>query len=212
MLPWWLLMVGLTHHSRSCVDPSDHWIKHARTRSIGFLPREGCRSRPSTTHKINLRWHGERKEGLQGSLHTKWWNAPTLWIDSRKSCQEEYTNVGHRFCDRPHRKMCWRKTNELGELQRQPVGERLSWSARPGLRVSLQLVVDYHCLHHLGDFGGRKLPWSRVIRTTIHEFQYPLVFEWHGEAVEVKCDVPHLLLAAEESHWILPSHEAEYTS
>jgi hypothetical protein len=39
-------MVGQAHHSRSNVDPPDHWIEHARTRPTRLLPREGCRSHP----------------------------------------------------------------------------------------------------------------------------------------------------------------------
>jgi hypothetical protein len=57
-------MVGQIHHNRSDIDPPNHHIEHARTRSLRFLPREGCRSHPSVAHKINLRRCEEREVGL----------------------------------------------------------------------------------------------------------------------------------------------------
>jgi hypothetical protein len=57
-------MIGSVHHSISGVDSSDHWIKHSRTRSPGFLPREGCRSCLGTDNKRHLWRCGEGEAGL----------------------------------------------------------------------------------------------------------------------------------------------------
>jgi hypothetical protein len=74
-------VVGSVHRITSGVDPPNHWIKHERTRSLGGLPKEGCRSHLGAAHKRNLRGCGEREAGLQGILHPKWCNVPSLPFD-----------------------------------------------------------------------------------------------------------------------------------
>jgi hypothetical protein len=69
------------HHRRSGVDPSDHQIKHARTKPTRLLSREGCRSHPSAENKRHLWRCGEGEVRLQGRFHTKKCNAPSLTID-----------------------------------------------------------------------------------------------------------------------------------
>jgi hypothetical protein len=57
-------MVGQVYHSRSDANPPDHQIEHERTRPIGLLTREGCRSRLGKDNKRHLWQCGEGEARL----------------------------------------------------------------------------------------------------------------------------------------------------
>jgi hypothetical protein len=54
ILPWWLFMDGPSYHSRPNVDPSDHRLEYARTRSTGVLSRKIHRSRTSIENQAYI--------------------------------------------------------------------------------------------------------------------------------------------------------------
>jgi hypothetical protein len=43
---------------------------------------------------------------------------------------KEPTYLSHQFCSRPHRKVCGRPSDELGEVPGEPVGTQLQRSTR----------------------------------------------------------------------------------
>jgi hypothetical protein len=57
-------MVGKANYSISNGDPSNHRIEHGRTRSIGILPKEGCRFHLGTENKRHLWKCGEGEVGI----------------------------------------------------------------------------------------------------------------------------------------------------
>jgi hypothetical protein len=55
---------------------------------------------------------------LRGSLHPGWHNSPRLSADSGQARQKEPSYTSHRVHSRPHREVCQRNEDELGELPR----------------------------------------------------------------------------------------------
>jgi hypothetical protein len=74
-------MAGEMHHYRFGTDPSDHRIKHARTRPTRILSREGYRSHPGMKNLRYLWKCGKGEARLQGRLHSKWCSAPRFLVD-----------------------------------------------------------------------------------------------------------------------------------
>jgi hypothetical protein len=99
-----------------------------------------------------------REARLKYNLHPGWRSAPRLSADRWQARQKEPSYATHRVCSQPRREVCQRNANELGELPCQRVGEGLSRSTGPRLRISLQLVVDSNHICHLGDIEGRDIP------------------------------------------------------
>jgi hypothetical protein len=93
---------------------------------------------------------------LQGSLHLGWCSVPILSAYSRKYRQKEPADTSHRVRSGPRREVCQRNADELGELPRQRVGEGLSRSAGPRVRVSFQLVTDLNRICRLENAGRSK--------------------------------------------------------
>jgi hypothetical protein len=119
-------MAQQTCHCGSSTDPPHHRTEHAGTRPSTVLPGEEFRSLPGTMHKGRLWRCIKGKVRLQGSLHPRWHNVPSLLAYSWKDHQKEPSDTGHWICSRPSREVRRRNANELGEFPHQRAREGLS--------------------------------------------------------------------------------------
>ena len=72
------------------------------------------------------------------------------------------------------------------------------------------MALDTYSLHCMGATGRCNLPRHWPLWTIGCKFQYPVVLEWHEQAVVIQCCISYLLHPVEVGHPVRASHDPEY--